>query len=861
MYQKTYGSSNDNQDEDDDSESVSVVDVSSGDEDYSDAIDNEGGKGGKNDDDDYKLDGLFYSDDEAFLFENLGDSEDETRTSFPKDTDRRYISGPQKPDVSFMTESEGAAVLRAYTKKRKAHTDKERLHRAKLVKSKTNTSKLFTGPSCDQLRTMKVVENNRLNENHTFKVKETFYLRIAEEANLRCIKMKVVRSDDMNLIVAGLDFYVNGTYIEKVGWKVHVAICREGDDILKIPPKDKIDPDDKVSARTPFRSKWFAPIIQGAVLENPGASYSVLKEMIRPYANDYAITDSLVQQSRDSVKVKLFGTPEVNVKHATGVATALRALGHFVELSFTTRRETLTKVSSIVLAEEMRRLKKLKQTMNSNERKRFLIGWKKKHLEFLHTNLGYADGPQFRFLDGILFAPSSAKVSFPHLQDIIQADGAHTSFGKYTLYSAYATTANGNMSPLGFGILFGNEDTDNWSKFWKFIKSIHPGVNAQCKTIMTDQDKGSIAAIAEIINNAGQFHCAYHRRQNILLKCGGGNGKTALSALWMYNLLSGCNSVGHLEVNKTKYYPVMHQTNLHYLTKIPDKMQYAAARCAMDPSICMYGKSASSGVESMNRANNLARQKAAVDILNAAILLIKLEGGRFAWYKQLAWTRDELLTERGMQLMEEAFTDVHARDYKMQTAEAENNYVATVRKIAANSKEFTVTLPKKETMGSKFGSCTCGKPAKDGIPCRHMVVVVKSASIDGLTRIGIMPYWWTTAQWRKQYPENTYCRTEISIEGVKATSKPEDDIVYCPAWTAANKKGRPKKNARMKSIMDHIEESAKKKRKRKVKMFCKHCQKFNHTTEQCYLLKKPIIQLETVDEGGGLADDGREGMA
>ncbi len=64
VYQKTYGSSNDNQD-DDDSESVSVVDVSSGNEDYSDAIDNEGGK---NDDDNYKLDGLCYSDDEDFLF-------------------------------------------------------------------------------------------------------------------------------------------------------------------------------------------------------------------------------------------------------------------------------------------------------------------------------------------------------------------------------------------------------------------------------------------------------------------------------------------------------------------------------------------------------------------------------------------------------------------------------------------------------------------------------------------------------------------------------------------------------------------------------------------------------------------------
>jgi len=63
------------------------------------------------------------------------------------------------------------------------------------------------------------------------------------------------------------------------------------------------------------------------------------------------------------------------------------------------------------------------------------------------------DGPEIRFLDGILFAPSTAMASFPHLEDVIQADGAHTSFGKYTLYSAYATTADGNMSPLGFGFL------------------------------------------------------------------------------------------------------------------------------------------------------------------------------------------------------------------------------------------------------------------------------------------------------------------------------------------------------------------------------------------------------------------------
>jgi hypothetical protein len=97
----------------------------------------------------------------------------------------------------------------------------------------------------------------------------------------------------------------------------------------------------------------------------------------------------------------------------------------------------------------------------------------------------------------------------------------------------------------------------------------------------------------------------------------------------MYNLLCGCDSVAQLEWNKEKYYPQMHPLALNYLTKLEDKCQYPAARCSMGDPICMYGKSASLGVESMNRANNLARQRTAVDILNTLILLIKLERSRF----------------------------------------------------------------------------------------------------------------------------------------------------------------------------------------------------------------------------------------
>ena len=78
------------------------------------------GTSNKNDDN-CMLDGPVYLDDEAFLFDNSNNSGDIARTTFPKDSNSKFISGPQKPDVSNMGESEAAAVLKAYK-------DKERLH-------------------------------------------------------------------------------------------------------------------------------------------------------------------------------------------------------------------------------------------------------------------------------------------------------------------------------------------------------------------------------------------------------------------------------------------------------------------------------------------------------------------------------------------------------------------------------------------------------------------------------------------------------------------------------------------------------------------------------------------------------------
>ncbi len=112
---------------------------------------------------------------------------------------------------------------------------------------------------------------------------------------------------------------------------------------------------------------------------------------------------------------------------------------------------------------------------------------KKLENEIYFSNaLGLEDGPQFKFLTGIMIAPSTSKKQVPFLQEVIQADAAHMVFGKYTLFPAYANTANGNMSLLGLAMLFGNKNKDNWTHFWKFIKKIHPIVDQPEKTILTD---------------------------------------------------------------------------------------------------------------------------------------------------------------------------------------------------------------------------------------------------------------------------------------------------------------------------------------------------------------------------------------
>ncbi len=257
----------------------------------------------------------------------------------------------------------------------------------------------------------------------------------------------------------------------------------------------------------------------------------------------------------------------------------------------------------------------------------------------------------------------------------------------------------------------------------------------------------------------------------------------------------------------------MFPTDCHYLFNSAEEIQFPAARCAQGNFICMYGISASSGVEAMNRANEYIRQKTAVDILNATLILLKKKSTRYNKQQNLAWNHAQISTPKGMELMEEAFNNINVQDFKVHLTENNNKHTTIVSKKSTSHREYSVIIPKSDTLGSRFGKCTGGIPKKEGIPCQHMVAVSKLGRIDGLTRTSIMPHWYTTAQWHNQFPDNSYIDTHQTLKSIKANSTPHDELHYCPNWLGPQKKGCPKKDKRKKNIADYIKQSAKKKRR------------------------------------------------
>jgi hypothetical protein len=186
---------------------------------------------------------------------------------------------------------------------------------------------------------------------------------------------------------------------------------------------------------------------------------------------------------------------------------------------------------------------------------------------------------------------------------------------------------------------------------------------------------------------------------------------------------------------------------------MPNVEQYSAARCALNTSIYMYGCSSCSGVEAMNAANREMCERTSVCLVNATMLLLRMEAEQFDRMRVAAWQHEGALTPHGRLLVDKC------------SAEVPNHCDYTITRETHDT--FHEYRYKETIMDHRLRQCVLIK-----MPCMAAVVwsthvalprlMAFPAGMSWLLKIvNAMPYWWTTRCWRSQFQKDEVSHCKI----------------------------------------------------------------------------------------------------
>ncbi len=101
------------------------------------------------------------------------------------------------------------------------------------------------------------------------------------------------------------------TYSVQCGWQVSKECCREGDNFSIIPQNHRVF--EEKGLRSPFKSKWVNHVLHNTIEETPGLPYQIMRKILKPYFNEYVLTNNGLQEACDAAKGDIFGDPDNNV--------------------------------------------------------------------------------------------------------------------------------------------------------------------------------------------------------------------------------------------------------------------------------------------------------------------------------------------------------------------------------------------------------------------------------------------------------------------------------------------------------------------------------------------------------------------
>lgn len=621
--------------------------------------------------------------------------------------------------------------------------------------------------------------------------KQELMLRIAEAANyVRKIPRTCPLPGDVNgekghvnlNSVCARSYVVGDPFIVKAnavasGWKVQKIILGP-----EVPPDNNYTTNKRVR-RCAFLAKQLAPLVLDAMKGDPSLGDKKMDVLLRPYVRSTSLSTGFKTSVRTTARQYLYGDPNVNVQFLPALAQKLISLGHHVEIDTVTWEEMKKMALDVARSRH-----NFAQNKKPNEDRvpwnvhtwRAILQTKngvpcgKTNGERLEERLG--TNKQVKFVVGVLFSSSAADQLVPNLSEVFFADGAHLSWGSSTLYSMYGLTGNKTAINVAHGIQFGNENKKGWLRFFRFVKERHPSIASALKTVVIDQQKGLIPGLKKLAPAFG-FHCSKHRSDNVQINCG-------RLAATLFNDAVQCTTAAALERVKTKMRQQLSATAMEYINKLQDSEQYPFARVQMGAR--MYGRSASSTVESMNHANKTARERTAVDIFNAIYELASLEQARY--------NRLQVAThERIHDLAEHAREAVIDLGLGAQLWDTRKTGVNTVM-VTKGSAEFNVTLSGNalpdigESTFFATDACSCGKPSVHHFPCVHMAAAAREFGNIGIE--DLVPQWCRTADLKHKVPNpNDHAYV---LPGKQAIFQGQKDEMLRDAIDPPRKSGRPR---------------------------------------------------------------------
>ena len=223
------------------------------------------------------------------------------------------------------------------------------------------------------------------------------------------------------------------------------------------------------------------------------------------------------------------------------------------------------------------------------------------------------------------------------------------------------------------------------------------------------------------------------------------------------------------------------------------EMLYPAA--AVEDGALTYGRTTSQMVESLNACSNIPRN---LDPLAALQYFVSAERKRFAKHREESLKETGYLCKHAQTTFDKLHTTLHGLVATPLNGNDTDKFAVNSLHPNRGVTENTVKLPQNTGNIDDFGSCTCGRPAVDYFPCRHMLAAAKIAvNISQLETI--VPSFYRVETWREQYPADFDYRVP-SVSDARLPSVQANWLF--PPRVGAPKKGRPRQS-RIRSILEH----------------------------------------------------------